>query len=201
MRTAIRLSSADHDRPLTLEAFTSAVHEEGYHYELIRGRVYVSPVPNLPEDLLESWISDLLRAYMREHPDAINHVTNKGRVFVPGEEALTAPEPDVTVYRNFPHELPRTEQRWQDVTPILVVEVLSADDPIKDEVRNVELYLQVPSIREYWIVDGREDADHPTILIYRRRGQRWQNVIRLTPGSSYTTRLLPGFVLALDPLP
>ncbi len=199
MRTALKMGPADHDRPLTLEEFTSAVHQEGYHYELIRGRVYVSPVPNLPQVSLEGWISDLLRAYIKQHPDVINHLTNKGRVFVPGEEEMTAPEPDAAVYRDFPHDVPFRERRWQDVSPILVVEVLSEDDPDKDLVRNVELYLLVPSIREYWILDGRADPDHPTLWVYRRRGQRWLRAFQVTAGGSYSTRLLPGFTLLLDP--
>ena len=56
---------------------------------------------------------------------------------------------------------------WEDVSPILVAEVLYASDPYKDLVRNVELYLRVPSIREYWILDGRDfrrrtDPDRPS---------------------------------------
>ena len=93
MTTLLKLTPADHGRPLSLEEFLHSSHQEGYHYELIRGRVYVSPVPNLPQDSLEVWLSDHLRDYMRQHPEVINQVTNKGRVFVPGEEEATAPEP------------------------------------------------------------------------------------------------------------
>jgi hypothetical protein len=62
----------------------------------------------------------------------------------------------------------------------------------------VDLYLQVPSIREYWVLDPRTSAGQPTLLVYRRRGQRWQRVIRVAGGGTYTTRLLPGFTLVLD---
>ncbi len=82
---------------------------------------------------------------------------------------------------------------------MLVVEVLYDDDPDKDLVRNVELYLQVPSIREYWIIDGRNDPDRPVMFVYRRRGRRWQNVIRVAAGDVYETRLLPDFRLLLEP--
>ena len=61
------------------------------------------------------------------------------------------------------------------------------------------LFLQVPSIKEYWILDPRDDPDRPTMLVYRRRGLRWQNVIEVAFGESYRTRLLPGFELLLDP--
>ncbi len=60
------------------------------------------------------------------------------------------------------------------------------------------LYLRVPSIREYWILDPRTDADHPSLLVYRRRGARWQRPLAVAGGDTYTTRLLPDFSLVLD---
>jgi Uma2 family endonuclease len=59
--------------------------------------------------------------------------------------------------------------------------------------------MQVPSIREYWIFDPRVDPDHPTLTVYRRRGRGWQNPIGVTPGETYTTKLLPGLELGVDP--
>jgi Uma2 family endonuclease len=119
-------------------------------------------------------------------------------VFVPGRSATTAPEPDLAAYHDFPLHLPRRQRRWQDHSPVLVVEIISADTAEKALVRNRNLYLQVPSIREYWILDPREDADRPSMLVYRRRGQRWQNPIQIPAGGTYTTRLLPDFVLVLQ---
>jgi Uma2 family endonuclease len=80
-----------------------------------------------------------------------------------------------------------------------VVEIVSDDKPEKELVRNVDLYLQAPSIREYWILDPRADPDRPTMRVYRRRGRQWQRPIDLIPGEIYTTRLLPAFHLVLDP--
>ena len=199
MQTLLNLRPGDHGRRLTLEEFTTASAEEGYHYELIRGRLYVSPLPNAPAGELDNWVHERLLEYALTHPEVINAVRAKARVFVPDEPEATAPEPDCAAYHDYPRHLPLRELRWQDVSPVLVVEVLSDDDPDKDLVRNLELYLQVPSIREYWIIDGREDPDHPVMLVYRRRGQRWQNVIRIAAGDTYETRLLPEFRLLLDP--
>jgi Uma2 family endonuclease len=88
--------------------------------------------------------------------------------------------------------------KWQLVSPVLVVEVLYEADPYKDLVRNVELYLQVPSIREYWIIDARIDPDEPTLIVHRRRGKKWVRREYLH-GETYTTKLLPGFRLRIDP--
>jgi Uma2 family endonuclease len=199
MATVTRIGPADHGRPMTLDEFESGNYEEGYKYELIDAKLYVSPEPNAPQGLVERWIVRKLDRYSDQHPEILNCVYNKTRVFVPDRPAATCPEPDVAGYRAFPLDADYRDIRWQDVSPVLVVEVLSEDDPNKDLVRNVELYLQVPSIREYWILDSRDDPNRPTMQVYRRRGQRWQRVIDVAPGETYTTRLLPGFELILDP--
>ena len=73
------------------------------------------------------------------------------------------------------------------------------DDPKKDLTRNVELYLQVPTIREYWVFDTlRDGAERPHLIAHRRWGGRWR-VLEVAPGGTCTTRLLPGFRLIVDP--
>jgi Uma2 family endonuclease len=195
---ATSLGLADHGHPVTLEEFESAEFEEGYKYELIDGRLYVSPAPNLPEDCNVAWLFEKLLAYKLRHPKAIRHLSQKARVFVPGRAETTCPEPDISVFRVFPVDVPLEKRKWQSVSPILVVEVLYDADPYKDLVRNVELYLQVPSIREYWLLDARYSADEPTLIVHRRRGKQW--VRREFPfGVTYKTKLLPGFSLIVDP--
>ncbi len=199
MATVTKLGPIDHGKPMSFEEFMAGDYREGYHYELIKGKLYVSPLPNLPEDWGEKWLYGKLLDYVRQQPEVINRVTDKARVFVSGETRTTAPEPDVAAFHGFPTHLPIRQMRWQDVSPVLVGEVLSADDPDKDLVRNVELYLKVPTIKEYWILDTRENADEPTMLIYRRYGKKWRTPLELQYGDTYTTKLLPGFILKLDP--
>jgi Uma2 family endonuclease len=194
-----KFGPADHGRPVSLEEFQTARWEEGYQYELIDGKLYVSPVPNLPQGFVERWIYRKLDRYSDAHPDVVNFVYNKAHVFVPDRPGVTNPEPDVAAYHDFPLHVNFGDLNWQDVSPVLVVEVLSLDDPDKDLVRNVELYLQVPSIKEYWIIDTRGDPNQPSMQVCRRRGQRWQRVIEVAAGETYTTRLLPDFTLVLDP--
>jgi Uma2 family endonuclease len=199
MTTALVLSPADHGRPMTRQDFEAARGQEGYCYELIDGKVYVCPAPNLPHDVILVWLLNVLNDYSRARPDVLNYLSSKARVYVPGREEATNPEPDLAAYRDFPRHLPIREQSWENVSPVLVAEVVSEDDPGKDLERNVELYVQVPSIREYWILDPRADADHPTLTVYRRRGRRWQNPVLVPAGETYTTKLLPGLELLVDP--
>jgi Uma2 family endonuclease len=201
MKTQLYLTPADHGRPLTLEELTTAQAQEGYRYEIIHGRLEVSPLPNLPHEDFGEWIVELLRAYARQHPDVINRVKTPARVFLPEreEDGVTAPEADIACYRNYPVHLRHSQRDWQAVSPLLVVEVLSEDTADKDLQRNRRLYLQVPSIQEYWIVDPRQDRDQPSLLVYRRQGQRWGRVRTVPPGGTYTTPLLPGFSLVMTP--
>lgn len=199
MATITILKPSDHGRPMSREEFESARGQEGYHYELIEGKLYVSPMPDLPHDRLEEWLHALVREYSRAHPEVINYVTSKARVILPERTAPTNPEPDLAAYCDFPRELPIGEVSWDEVHPILVAEIVPDDRPEKDLERNVRLYLEMASIREYWVLDPRADPDHPTLRVYRRRGQRWQRPIDVAPGETYTTRLLPGFELLLDP--
>ncbi len=50
--------SADHGRAMSLKTFLAANWEEGFKYELIDGKVYVSPKANLPHDRINLWLSD-----------------------------------------------------------------------------------------------------------------------------------------------
>ena len=141
-----------------------------------------------------------MKDYSRTHPDVINYVSTAPRIFVPTRKKATRPEPDIAAYADFPHHLPRKERRWQDITPILIVEVISEDGPNKDLVRNVELYLEVPTVKEYWVLDPRPDPDRPSLRVYRRRGKNWQKPIDVAYGETYQTpRVLPGFSLVIDP--
>jgi Uma2 family endonuclease len=194
----LKLGPADHGRALSLDEYESADYEPGFKYEIIDGRLYVSPQPNPPENFLEEWVGLALRLYARANPAVINYVTAKGRVFVHARRQATVPEPDLTAYAGYPRGVPLDEIRWDEQSPVLVVEVLVEGGSEKDLVRNAELYFEVPTIREYWVLDGQEDPNEPTLIQHRRYGKRW--VIRSYPyGSTFTTKLLPGFSLVIDP--
>jgi Uma2 family endonuclease len=193
-----RFGPRDQGHSMTFDEFMEANYQEGYQYELIDGELYVSPTPNLPQNRVETWIGLKLQQYSLQHPEVINYVTSKARVIVPGRPRATAPEPDQAVYHRFPLDQPFKKIRWQDVSPILVVEVVSRDDPYKDLVRNVKLYLQVPTIQEYWLLDPRKNPERPIFRVHRRQGRKWR-IVQPAFGEVYTTKLLPGFALIIDP--
>src|SRR5947209_2462440 len=116
MATVVKIGPVDHGRPMSLEEFEGGDYEEGYEYELIDGRLYVSPLPDLPENQIQEWLNDNLKEYAWRRPDVINYVSSGARVFVPGRPAATTPEPDQAAYHNFPVHLPRRQVRWRDVS-------------------------------------------------------------------------------------
>jgi Uma2 family endonuclease len=194
----LKLGPADHGRPVSADDLDEAEYQPGFKYEVIDGRLYVSPQPNAPKNFLEMWLRDKLLDYTRADPARAARVSSKARVFVPGRPDLTVPEPDLALYQPFPVDTPVGELRWEDLTPLVVAEVLVEGDPDKDLVRNVELYFQVPGIAEYWILDGREDPGEPLLAARRRYRNRW--VLTEVPfGDTYMTPRLPGFELVIDP--
>jgi Uma2 family endonuclease len=198
--TRMKLGPTDHGREMSLEEFDTCQDEDGYRSEIIDGRVYVTTLPDLPHESIGIWLFTELLLYSRAHPEIINFVTPASRVFVSTRPKATVPQPDIAAYHDFPHHLPLRERNWRNVSPILLVEIISEDDPRKDLVRNVELYLETPSVREYWIIDPRPDPDSPILWVYRRRGNRWQKPIEVPAGSTYESpKLLPGFSLLVDP--
>src|SRR2546423_1710400 len=124
MATAVkaRFGPRDHGRPLTLDEFLAADYTEGYKYELIDGKLYVPPQPTPPEGILKPGIGRAPQRYADEPPEAVNSACRKTRVFAPGRRKPTAPEPDVAAYRRFPLDRDFRTLRWQDVSPVLVVE-------------------------------------------------------------------------------
>lgn len=196
--TVLKLGPGDHGQRITYEDFLASDAVEGFHYEIINGRVYVTLEAELPHADLEGWLFRRLDRYSTRRPEIINRVHQKSRVFVPDAEETTVPEPDIAAYQNYPLHLPLLERRWQDISPMLVAEVLSPGGLEKDLVRNVELYWRVPTIREYWILDGLPNPDEPILRVYRRRGKRWQ-ISEVGFNAVYTTKLLPGFKLRINP--
>ena len=197
-RAKLCFGPADHGRAVPDKQIDSAEYVGGFKYEIIDGRLYVSPQPNAPEHALENWIRDALIVYSATHPKIINFVATKGRVFLPATTRKTIPEPDIAAYSDFPKELPIRQLKWQKLSPVLVCEVLVDGDIDKDLARNPQLYFQVPSIQEYWVVNGAEDPDEPSLIQYVRRGVKWA-ITTHHFGSTFTPKVLPGFSMVIDP--
>lgn len=190
--TTLRFGPKDHGRAVSDEELELAEYRPGYDYEVIFGRLYVSPAPNPEHDVVEKHIYNQIYLYSLDRPDVVGYVTDRARVFVDSEEKTTAPEPDLAVYAEGP------DDDWRAVGPFIVGEVLRGEEIDKDLFRNVELYWRVPSIQEYWVFDIRENPRRPTLLVHRRTRNGW-DTRELAASDTYQTSLLPGLKLAISP--
>ena len=198
MRERIYLTAADRGRELTWDEFRTSDAELGSRYELIEGKLYVSPFPSLSHQCFRDWLRNRLDSYAGLHRDILARVLSNPAVFVPDPNVMTFTRADIAGYAVFARRI-TPDADYRDYSPTLVVEVLSSDDPDKDLVRNRRLYLQTPSIEEYWILDPRGSDEELTLLAYRRRGRRWAACVTIAAGETFTTPILPGFSLLLDP--
>ena len=191
LTTTLRFGPKDHGRAVTDEELELAVYRPGYDYEVILGRLYVSPAPNREHDIVEKHIYNQIYRYSEDHPEVVGYVTDRARVFVPGVEKTTAPEPDLAVYAEDADD-------WRDNEPFIVGEVLRGEGIDKDLFRNVELYWRVPAIQEYWVFDIRDNPRQPTLLVHRRTRSGW-DTRELAASDTYQTPLLPGLKLLISP--
>ena len=79
-KTLIRIGPADHGRRMSLEEFEHAKVQEGYLYELSRGIITVSDVPNRLHALLAYAICRQLFAYEIMHPGRIHMIAARQRM-------------------------------------------------------------------------------------------------------------------------
>jgi Uma2 family endonuclease len=193
LTTVRRFGPRSHGRLVTNEELETADYRLGYDYEVIFGRLFVSPAPNFEHDVVEKHIYNQVYLYSVDHPEIVGYVTDRARIFVPGVELTTAPEPDLAVYAE-------QFEDWREAEPFIVGEVMRGTDIDKDLFRNPGLYLRVPTIQEYWVFDIREEPRRPKLWVYRRVRNDW-DIQEFPPDTIYQTPLLPGLKLRVTPPP
>jgi Uma2 family endonuclease len=189
---ALRLGPQDAGLELEHEEFAKAERAPGYRYELVAGRLHVTPAPNPPHLVALTWLFTRLHDCSRARPEHIGFVAPGGRLITTALGATTDVEPDISAYRTFPLRA----KHWAGILPFLVVEVLSPDSEDKDLVRNREIYGLVPEIQEYWILDPYAEPA-PTLLALARGPDGAWIERQVPPGGTYRTDLLPGLDLDL----
>jgi Uma2 family endonuclease len=187
-KTKVKIGPRHHGRKMSLRAFEFAETEEGWLYELARGYIVVSDVPNFAH-MKQAW-------YIRQHADHYS-VENPGRIYVvlTGMECkLLVPEweserhPDIAVYLTPPRNR-KGRTMWRTGFPDLIVEVVSESSRDRDYTEKRDEYWEL-GVKEYWIVD----ASLQQVLILRRGKSDWIEKT-LGPDGTCETKQLPGFKL------
>lgn len=189
------VSPEDHGRIMTLAEYRAARGLPGYKYELIDAALVVSPHPIPNHEYWVQFVHRLIRRHFVRHGIAGGFIGTGSEVEISGRVVPTRSIPDLAVYDAFPYPPPAS---WDDVVPVLVVEVISNRRAAKDTVRNRHLYWQVRGLREYWIINPENAPLAPALIALRRhRGARtWDE--RVVPfGRSYRSGALPGLSINL----
>ena len=160
--------------------------EEGRHYELIEGELFVNPAPLLKHQRILRRLLSALDRYFEEH--------GGGEVFCSPVDVVLAPdvvlEPDLVVIRSERAALLGAKNIQG--APDIVVEILSEGTRRRDVVIKGRLYEKF-GVDEYWIVDPEIDA----IQISRRRDDAFERALELSleSGGAISSPLLPNFSL------
>jgi Uma2 family endonuclease len=192
MTTAIKISPADHGRRMSLADFDHAEVQEGHRYELGRGVIIVSGVPNPPHFAQFFVIRQQLGDYTSANPGRINNIGGGGECKTLLADLDSERHPDLAVYKTPPPAA--NEEVWAMWVPEIVIEIVSPDSGQRDYVDKREEYLRF-GVQEYWIVD----ASRQEVLVLRRSGGRWAERV-LGANDVYRTRQLPGFELVCAPI-
>jgi Uma2 family endonuclease len=158
--------------------------DDGNHYELIDGELYVNAAPLLRHQRILRRIVTLLDRYLEDH--------QAGEVFFSPTDVVLAEdnvvEPDAFVICSSRAVIAKTKS--VEGAPNIVIEVLSDGTRRRDEVMKRQLYERY-GVDEYWIVDPTANR----VTVYRRSGEAF---VRVETDDVITTPLLPGFSLALE---
>ena len=126
--------------------------DDGNKYEVVDGRLLVTPAPSLAHEEVLRQLRRLLELYLDRH--------GLGGVFPRNDlkfDEHNRVDPDLSIVAVFP---PIGSRTWRDVPrPMLVVEVLSRSTRTHDLVWKRELYRR-EGIATCWIVDHRKREVH-----------------------------------------
>lgn len=157
--------------------------EDGKRYEVIDGELFVNAAPRLGHQRIQARLGYALVNYVETH--------NAGEVFYAPVDVLfsntNVVQPDLLVLKN---RGPEDDATKLEITPDLVIEIVSIGNRKQDEVIKLKLY-DTFAVPEYWIVD----PELHVVKIYRRAKRRLALAEEVGIDGTITTPLLPGFAL------
>ncbi len=180
---------ADDGRAMTLVEFLDAEVEEGLRYELGRGVLEVTGVPNDPHGDVVSNLYDAVSRYRRDHPGTIRRYGGGGefRFWLPG--MISGRNPDLAIV------LRGAAKDWRGRRiPALAAEVVSSGSVKRDYEIKREEYLAY-GLLEYWIVDPLKRQ----VTVLTRRGDVWDEAV-FKDDQTIVSLELPGFATTVDGL-
>jgi Uma2 family endonuclease len=167
--------------PAEFDAITD--YDEDYRYELINGVLIVNAAPGPMETDPNGELEFYLRLYMRDHPGVIDKTVYERYIRVKNGRRRA----DRVIWIG----LGRVPNLQQDV-PTITVEFVSAGKQNwqRDYVVKRREYLAA-GVKEYWVFDRFERR----LTVFRSDDE-----LVIAAEATYSTPLLPGFVLPVGPI-
>jgi Uma2 family endonuclease len=180
--TPLRIGLADRGRRMTLDEYLEAEVEEGHRYELARGVLEVTQVPNDPHFQVVTNLYLAIALYHRTYPGIILRFGGGSELQLVIPQMVSGRNPDLgVVLRGSPKD-----SRGRRI-PALVAEVVSRGSIERDDVTKREEYLAY-GLQEYWIVDPLKRQ----VTVLTRRGDAWSEAV-FRDDQVIVSLVLPGF--------
>jgi Uma2 family endonuclease len=191
----VRIGPADHGRRMTLDEFREAEEEQGYCYELARGVLEVTEVPNAPHWQVLDNLHEAISRYRRHHRGVILRIGHGSecRLLIP--ETASGRNPGLAIVF---HDTPEDARGRRP--PELAVEIVSPGREAheRDYVTKRGDYLAF-GLRECWIVDPLRRQ--VTVLVREDRAEAAGWAEHVFRGDEMTVSpLLEGFAARVSEL-
>ena len=187
-KTKTKIGPLHHGRKMSLKAFEFAQVEDGYLYELARGYIVVSEIPDYYHAMRLSFIQSQLGCFAIKNPDSLCMALGGSscKLVIPDWDSER--HPDIAVYLKAPKG-PKNRTMWRTLIPDLTIEVASEGSRDRDYTQKRDEYWTL-GVKEYWIVDAKLKQ----VLVLTRGRTHWTEKT-LGPVDDCETKLLPGFKL------
>lgn len=174
-------------RKLTYDDYAQ-IPDDGRRHEIIDGEHFVNAAPNV-------WHQRTLLRLLMSITSFVE-ARDLGEVFCSPIDVYFSEhnvvQPDVLFIGK---DTGRADGPFVQMTPDLVVEILSTSNRRHDEVRKLRLYDEF-NVREYWIVDPPAKI----VNVYRRQNAGLTLVEKVEAGGTVTTPLLPAYTMRVQRL-
>jgi Uma2 family endonuclease len=163
---------------------------EPNRYELLNGRIVMTPPAGYPHGEVEGNIVYRLRAFVGD--------TMTGKVFgssqgfeLPSGDTVAGDASYVSTERW--DAAPQPEYgKFLRVVPDLMIEVLSPSTASRDRGEKKAVYAK-NAVREYWLVDPRARE----VQVFALAGDRYENAMTYAEGDTVSSRALAGLAIAV----
>jgi Uma2 family endonuclease len=187
--TPLRIGLADCGRRMTLDEFLQAEVEEGYRYELAKGVLEVTQVPNDPHFQVVTNLYDAIGQYRRTNPGVVLSYGGGSEIQLVIPQMISSRHPDLGVILRDASK----DSRGRRI-PAMAAEVVSRASIQRDYETKREEYLAY-GLQEYWIVEPLKRQ----FTVLTRRGATWNEAL-FRDDQIITSLVLPDFATTVAEL-